>query len=78
MVQGENLVEAEQHLKRAVELEPENPAYLFTLAQVQFRNNNPTSARRTLQPLLLLNVEPRLRSQAMEMLQEIDRNDSIR
>jgi len=31
MVQGDNLALAEQHLQRAHRLEPENPAYLFSL-----------------------------------------------
>jgi len=75
MVQGENLAAAEQHLKLAVQLEPENPSYLFTLAQVQFRNNDPAAARQTLKQLLLANVEPKLREQAVKMLQEIGRDD---
>jgi len=74
MVQGENLAEAERHLKLAVQLEPENPAYLFTFAQLQFRSNNAAAARRTLETLILPNVEPKLRAQAAEMLQEIGRN----
>lgn len=74
MVQGENLTAAEQHLKLAVQLEPENPSYLFTLAQVQFRNDEPSAARKTLRLLLLANVEPNLREDAVKMLQEINRN----
>ena len=69
MVQGENLAAAEQHLQRAVQLEPENLSYLFSLAQVQLRTRNPDAARRTLAPLLLPNVDTRLRTQAEEMLQ---------
>jgi tetratricopeptide (TPR) repeat protein len=77
MVQGEDLAAAEQHLKLAVQLEPENPAYLFTLAQVQFRNNEPAAARQNLEPLLLPNVEASLRTKAAKMIQEIGRNDLI-
>jgi tetratricopeptide (TPR) repeat protein len=74
MVQGENLALAEQHLQRAIQLEPENPSYLFSLAQVQLRNHNLEAARHTLQPLLLPNVDAKLRAQAEEMIQGIARN----
>jgi tetratricopeptide (TPR) repeat protein len=70
MVQGENLAAAEQHLQLAIQLEPENPSYLLTLAQAQLRNKDPNAARRTLEPLLLPNVEPKLRAQANELLQQ--------
>ena len=58
MVQGENLAAAEQQLQQAIQLEPENPSYLLTLAQAQLRDRDPNAARRTLEPLLLPNVEP--------------------
>jgi tetratricopeptide (TPR) repeat protein len=76
MVQGENLAGAEQHLQRAVQLEPEKPSYLFSLAQVQLRRRNPDAARRTLQPLLLPNVDAELRAHAREMLQDISREQA--
>ena len=71
MVQGDHLTVAEQYLQRAILLEPENPSYLFSLAQLQLRNHNADAARRTLQPLLLPNVDPKLHAQADEMIQEI-------
>jgi tetratricopeptide (TPR) repeat protein len=77
MVQGENLAAAEQHLQRAVQLEPENPAYLFSLAQVQLRSRNPNAARRTLAPLLLPNADAKLRARAEELLQDIARNQPV-
>jgi tetratricopeptide (TPR) repeat protein len=77
MVQGDDLALAEQHLQRAIQLEPENPSYLFSLAQVQLRNHDPDAARRTLQPLLLPNVEPNLRAHAEEMIQGITRNHPV-
>jgi tetratricopeptide (TPR) repeat protein len=73
MVQGENLAVAEQQLQLAIQLEPENPAYLFTLAQAQFRDKNSDAARRTLQPLLLPYVDAKLRVNVEELLQQIDR-----
>jgi tetratricopeptide (TPR) repeat protein len=77
MVQGDNLALAEQHLQRAILLEPENPAYLFSLAQVQLRNHNLDAARITLQPLLLPNVDAKLRAHADEMIQGITRNHPV-
>jgi tetratricopeptide (TPR) repeat protein len=78
MVQGENLAAAEHHLQLAIQLEPENPSYLLTLAQAQLRDQDPNAARRTLEPLLLPNVEPQLRAEATEMLQEIGRTHPSR
>jgi tetratricopeptide (TPR) repeat protein len=77
MVQGENLALAEQHLQRAILLEPENPSYLFSLAQLQLRNHNLEAARITLQPLLLPNVDAKLRAHAEEMIQGIARNHPV-
>ena len=77
MVQGDDLVLAEQHLQRAIQLEPENSSYLFSLAQVQLRNRNLAAARHTLQPLLLPNVDAKLRAHAEEMIQGIARNHPV-
>jgi Tfp pilus assembly protein PilF len=77
MVQGDNLALAEQHLQRAIQLEPENPAYLFSLAQLQLRNHDLEAARITLQPLLLPNMDAKLRAHAEEMLQGIARNHPV-
>jgi tetratricopeptide (TPR) repeat protein len=77
MVQGENLALAEQHLHRAILLEPENPSYLFSLAQVQLRKKDLDAARSTLQPLLLPNVDAKLRAHAEEMIQGIARNHPV-
>jgi tetratricopeptide (TPR) repeat protein len=73
MVQGDNLAAAKQHLQRAIQLEPENPAYLLSLAQAQLREGEPDAARHTLGPLLLPNAEAKLRAQAEELLREIGR-----
>ena len=71
MVQGENLPLAEQHLQRSIQLEPDNSSYFIALAQLQIRRNNPEAARRTLEPLRLSYVDPRLRQHAEELLKEI-------
>jgi Tfp pilus assembly protein PilF len=73
MVQGENLAAAEQQLQLAIQLEPENPSYLFSLAQAQLRNQNPEAARHTLQPLLLPYIDAKLRANAEKLIQEIHR-----
>lgn len=78
MVQGEDLLAAEQHLQRAIQLEPENSSYLLSLAQAQLRNNERTAARRTLEPLLLPHTEPKLRAHAEELMQQIGRDNPVR
>ena len=71
MVQDEDLPLAERHLQRAIELEPENQSYLFSLAQLQWRRNNIEAARRTLEPLRLAYADPKLRAHAEEMLRDM-------
>ena len=71
LIQGEELAEAEKHLQRAIQLEPENQAYLFSLAQVQVRKNEPDAAQRTLEPLRLPYADAQLRAHAEEMMREI-------
>ena len=66
-----NINMAEQHLQLAVQLEPENPYYLLSLADVQARNKKPEAARQTLATLLLPSVEAKIRAQANELLQQI-------
>jgi tetratricopeptide (TPR) repeat protein len=73
MVQGTDLASAEQELQYAIQLEPENPSYLFTLAQAQLRDRDPTAARRTLQPLLFPNADPKLHAAALDMVQEMSK-----
>ena len=74
LVQNENLAKAEMHLRRAIQLEPENPAYLFPLAQLQMRQHHTDAARQTLEPLLRANVEPKLQAEADELMQEINQS----
>jgi tetratricopeptide (TPR) repeat protein len=71
LIQGDELTEAEKHLQRAIQLEPENQAYLFSLAQVQMRKNEPEAARRTLEPLRLPYADPQLKAHAEEMMRQI-------
>jgi tetratricopeptide (TPR) repeat protein len=73
MVQGRDLAAAEQQLRLAIQLEPENSSYLFTLAQLQLRDRDLTAARHTLQQLLLPNVDAKLRESAQELIQKISK-----
>jgi tetratricopeptide (TPR) repeat protein len=73
MVQGEHLAEAGQHLLAALQLEPENPSYVLSLAQYQYLTKNPTAARLTLEPLLRPNADQKFRSDAEKLAQENDR-----
>jgi tetratricopeptide (TPR) repeat protein len=77
MVQGENLVAAEQQLQLACQLEPENMSFLLSLAQAQIRHKESPAARRTLEPLLLPNAAPKLRAHAEELVREMDRERAI-
>ncbi|MGA2801248.1 MAG: hypothetical protein ABSE97_02585 [Verrucomicrobiota bacterium] len=78
LAQGGNIALAEQHLQLAVQLEPENPYYLLSLADVQARNKEPEAARQTLATLLLPTVEAKIRAQANELLQQIARMNPAR
>lgn len=72
MVQGDSLTAAEQQLTDAIQLEPENPSYVFTLAQAQVQDRDPAAARQTLAPLLLPNADAKLHSAALELIQQIN------
>lgn len=71
LIQGDEIADAEKELQRAIQLEPENQAYLFSLAQVQIRKNEPDAARKTLEPLRLPYADASLRAHAEEMMREI-------
>ncbi len=70
MVQGDNPAETARHLRAALQLEPENSGFLFTLAEFQFRNGEGDAARQTLEPLLKANIDGHLREQAQQLIQE--------
>jgi tetratricopeptide (TPR) repeat protein len=74
MVQGENLAAAEQHLQRAIQLEPENPSYWFALAQAQLRKNDLQAAHRTLESLRTPSTDAAVRARAEELLREMDKS----
>jgi Tfp pilus assembly protein PilF len=78
LLQEQNLAAADLHLKRAIELEPENPSYLLTLAQVQMAERNPSAARSTLKQLCLPYVDGKLRAQAETLLSNMSPSDPPR
>lgn len=71
LTQGADLAPAAEHLERASRLEPENPAYQFSLARVQFARHDIPTARRTLEALCRPYVPASLRAQAKDLLQSI-------
>jgi tetratricopeptide (TPR) repeat protein len=71
MVQGDDLAAARQHLLKSIQLEPENLAYLLSLAQVQLAAKDPQAARLTLEPLRLPYVEPQVREHAEQMIKAL-------
>jgi tetratricopeptide (TPR) repeat protein len=71
LAQGSNLTLAEQHLQRALVLEPDNSAYRLSLAEAQLRNNKTNAARSTLTPLLLPHADVTLRGHAEEIIRKI-------
>ena len=71
LVQGHDLADAERHIRRATELEPENQAYSLALAQVEFARGDTEAARITLEALRLGYVAPDIRARAAEMLKAL-------
>jgi len=71
LMQGNNLKSAEEHLQRAILLEPESQSYRLSLAQAQVMKNDPAAARRTLESLQRPYIDARIRTHAQEMLNEL-------
>jgi tetratricopeptide (TPR) repeat protein len=72
LVQQDDPISAEKHLQRAIQLEPENLSYLFSLAQAQLLKKDLTAARNTLEILRRPYVSSDLRLHAQELLHQID------
>ena len=73
LLQEEDPAAAEKHLRRAIQLEPENLAYLFSLAQAQLLKDDLAGARKTLDLLRRPYVEAKLRAHAGDLLKDIER-----
>lgn len=69
-IQGEVII-AEQHVRKALEFEPDNAMFLMTLAQIQLERSNPAGARESLRPLLHPSVDDDLRERARVMLKKL-------
>jgi tetratricopeptide (TPR) repeat protein len=73
LLQGEQPGLAEEHLRLAIKLEPENQSYSLSLAQAQLLRNEFEAARETLQPLCLPTVDSHTRQTAQELLEQATR-----
>lgn len=71
LLQNEDLSSAAQHLKEAMQLEPDNLAYILTLAELEMARSDSAGARRTLEQLCLPYVSAPLRTQAQQLLKAI-------
>ena len=74
LAQENNEALAESHLQLAMQLEPENLYYEFTLAEAQVSRRNFDAARQTLAALLRPTVEPKLRDSAEKLLRRLNSN----
>ena len=75
-VQRTNLVSAEKHLEIAVQLEPDNPDYLLSLAQAQLARGDTAAASRTLELLLRPYIQSSLRAEAQKLLDKLSRRNA--
>lgn len=70
---GENLKEGLEAATIAIKLEPQNKRFAFALAQLQMETKDYAAAKKTLEPLISPDVEPKLKESAestMKMLEE--------
>jgi tetratricopeptide (TPR) repeat protein len=72
LVQGEDLGTAEEQMRQAVLLEPDNRWFLLSLAEAQVARQEPEAARRTLESINTGRVDAKLRAAAAEVLNEIN------
>ena len=74
LASGENLSEGVEVMKTALKLEPQNKAFAITLAELQLRIQDYAGARKTLEPLIAADDEPRLKEQAKSIMSMVDRS----
>jgi tetratricopeptide repeat protein len=72
LVTGENFKEGADSLKIAIKLAPQNKHFLLNLANLQTRMKDYESAKKTLEPLLAADAEPRLKISAESMMKMIE------
>jgi len=72
LMQGEDLAAAEENMRQAVQLEPDNRWYMISLAQAQAARQEPQAARQSLELLNTGRMDAKLRAAAAEVLDEIN------
>jgi tetratricopeptide (TPR) repeat protein len=72
VIQREDLNNAETHLQKALELEPDNESYLLALAQAQLAKKDWVKARQTLEAASRPSAEEQVRTAARELLDRLD------
>jgi len=72
LMTGQNLKEGVEALKTAVRLEPQSKHFLLSLAQLQARMQDYAAAKKTLEPLIADDSDPRLKSSAESTLRLIE------
>jgi hypothetical protein len=68
----ENLKEGLEAASIAIRLEPQNKRFAFALAQLQVQTKDYAAAKKTLEPLLSADVEPRLKESAESTMKLIE------
>jgi tetratricopeptide (TPR) repeat protein len=72
LTSGENLKEGEESYRTAIRLEPQNKHLLLNLAHIQTRMKDYAAAKKTLEPLLAADGDPRLKISAESALRMIE------
>lgn len=68
----ENLKEGLEAATIAIKLEPQNKRFALALAQLQMESNDYAAAKKTLEPLLSADVEPKLKESAESTMKMIE------
>ena len=69
---GENLKEGLEAATTAIKLEPQNKRFALALAALQMETKDYLAAKKTLQPLLSVDVEPKLKESAESMMKTLE------
>jgi len=72
LVSGENIGEGVEVMKTALKLSPQNKLVALNLAELQLRMQDYAGAKKTLEPLIGADDEPRIKEQAQSILSMID------
>ncbi|MEK6299092.1 MAG: tetratricopeptide repeat protein [Acidobacteriota bacterium] len=72
LVSGENIGEGLEVMKTALKLSPQNKHVALNLAELQLRMQDYAGAKKTLEPLVGADDEPRIKEQAQSIMSMID------